>query len=127
MKSKYNLSKKEKQSLCAKRRNQLIKNATKSELLFKDILDNLNIRYLFQKGFTAGKGFYIVDFYLPSPYKICIEIDGGYHNTPIQIFKDKNRTKYLEESRGFKVIRFTNDEVTKLTLEQIKERISLLA
>ena len=61
---------------------------TPSERLFEQILKKNNIRYMKQKGFIA-KGFScIVDFYLPK-WKCCIEIDGGYHNTPEQKQKDK--------------------------------------
>jgi len=126
MKEKYNLTVKEKQSLCHKRQNKLKKNATGAELIFKDKLDLMNIKYLFQKGFIKGKNFCIVDFYLPKPYKICIEVDGGYHNDPIQIARDLNRTNYLENQRGLKVIRFTNEEAEEFTLDQIKERLQLI-
>ena len=122
-KEKYNVSMKEKQSLCSKRQNKLKKYATTAELIFKDKLDQLEIRYLFQKGFIKGKNFCIVDFYLPKPYKICIEVDGGYHNEPEQIIRDNNRTFYLEKQRGMKVIRFTNEEAETFSLEQIKERL----
>lgn len=119
----YDKSMKEKQSLCSKRQNRLKKYATNAELVFKDKLDQLELKYQFQKGFIKGKNFCIVDFYLPRPHKICIEIDGGYHNDPEQIKRDINRTFYLEKQRGYKVIRFTNEEAEAFSLEQIKERL----
>ena len=39
-----------------------------------------------------------------------IEVDGGYHNNAEQKQEDKIRTNFLNE-RGFKVIRFTNEQV----------------
>ena len=52
---------------------------------------------------------YILDFYCHSK-KIVIEIDGKNHNEKIQKHKDKYRDDYLN-SKGIKVMRFTNDEV----------------
>jgi saccharopine dehydrogenase (NAD+, L-lysine-forming) len=113
-----------KQSLCSKRRLLLIKKATHAELILKAYLDFLNINYMFQKGFIAGNGFYIVDFYIPKPFKICIEVDGTYHNFEAQKEQDEIRTKYLIK-RGFKVVRFTNKEIYKNSINQIKDKIFL--
>jgi leucyl-tRNA synthetase/very-short-patch-repair endonuclease len=52
---------------------------------------------------------YIVDFVAFSS-KLVLEIDGEYHNSPEQQEYDEKRTKVLNEL-GFKVIRFTNDQV----------------
>ena len=57
--------------------------------------------------------------------KLIIELDGGYHQLPEQQTSDKERTEWLE-SKGFKVLRFTNEEVTYNTqrvLESIKTYI----
>lgn len=113
---------KEKQNLCAIRRTILKDKATPSELDFKNKLEAAGINYIFQKGFIQGNNFCIVDFYLPKPYKICIEIDGEYHNTPEQVHKDKYRTQYLQE-RGFKILRFTNKEVNSLDSKAIINKI----
>jgi len=54
--------------------------------------------------------------------KLVVEVDGGYHNDPEVIEYDKLRTQLFEEY-GFKVIRFTNEEVLgdiKNTLDKIK-------
>jgi very-short-patch-repair endonuclease len=79
---------------------------------------------MFQKGFFVGNNFCIVDFYLPKPYRICIEIDGGYHSTKKQAERDKNRTYYLEQQRGFKVVRINNDDVLSLTKESLIEKLN---
>lgn len=83
---------------------QLIKRATKEELIFKQYLDDNNIRYMFQKGFL--KPFHrIVDFYLPQ-YRLIIEIDGGYHNDT----KDKDNIKDRIWKR-FRTLRILNSDV----------------
>lgn len=52
---------------------------------------------------------YIVDFLCPDS-KLIIEVDGAYHSEPNQQMNDEIRTRQLEEM-GYKVIRFTNEEV----------------
>lgn len=52
---------------------------------------------------------FIVDFYCAQA-KILIEIDGESHLELDQQEYDKLRTEYLEEL-GYRVIRFTNDDV----------------
>ncbi len=54
-------------------------------------------------------GNYIVDF-LCKVKKIIVEIDGGQHNENKNISYDNERTKYFE-SKGYKVIRFWNNEI----------------
>ncbi|WP_325310596.1 endonuclease domain-containing protein [Longimicrobium sp.] len=50
---------------------------------------------------------FIVDFCCTSK-KLCIEVDGPIHDE--QQERDSARTEYLE-ALGFRVLRFTNDEV----------------
>ena len=52
---------------------------------------------------------YITDFVCLKK-KLVIEVDGGYHNIAEQKAYDEARTKYLE-SEGYKVMRFTNEQV----------------
>lgn len=54
-------------------------------------------------------GDYIVDF-LCRDNGLIIEVNGGYHSEPRQAEDDEQRTEWLE-SRGYHVLRFTNDEV----------------
>ena len=42
--------------------------------------------------------------------KVIVEIDGGYHFTEKQQTDDAVRTDWLEQ-HGYKVIRFTNEQV----------------
>jgi len=61
----------------------------------------------FRKQHIIGE--FIADF-ICLPAKLVIEIDGSYHQLPQQQVSDEARTQWLE-SHGFKVIRFTNEEV----------------
>ena len=54
-------------------------------------------------------GDFIVDFLLPE-CKLIIEVDGAYHAERQQIEDDKLREEALNRM-GYKVIRFTNEEV----------------
>ena|SRR4249919_1601201 len=105
----------EKQKTFFHRRDKLRCNATPSELIFKQRLEDAGIRFFFQKGFLAGDFYCIVDFYLPKPHKLAIEIDGPYHDQPDQQKKDWARTKYLNK-RKVKVIRIKNEDVMSFDL-----------
>lgn len=110
---------KDKQKTLFARKKDLIRKATPSEKLFMLMLDTSGIQYIFQKGFINGGGYYIVDFYIPKPYKLCIEIDGGYHQTSKQILYDKRKDRYLKEERGFKVLRINNEDVGVFNMHSI--------
>jgi very-short-patch-repair endonuclease len=65
---------------------------------------------------------FIADFYCHQR-KLIIELDGGIHDTPEQMEYEEGRTAELEE-KGFKILRFKNDEVLndiKSVLEKISE------
>ena len=67
----------------------------------------------------------IVDFVSLSKM-LVVEVDGGYHNKPEVQQADKIRTEYLE-SLGYKVIRFTNEEVlgnTEKVLSKIQDALN---
>lgn len=69
-------------------------------------------------------GIYIADF-VCLKYRLVIEVDGGYHSQSDQQASDALRTKALNDA-GFKVIRFTNEEVEanpKAIAEQIYDEI----
>ena len=55
-------------------------------------------------------GCYIADFVCLRK-RLIIEIDGGYHSQENQKIKDYYRTEQLEQM-GFKVLRFTNEEIS---------------
>lgn len=89
---------------------QLRKNSTKQERVIWKLLRNSNIKhYKFKRQQPIGN--YIVDF-MCKEKMLIIEIDGGQHNENDSLLYDKERTNYLE-SRGFKVIRFWNNDIDK--------------
>lgn len=67
---------------------------------------------------------YIADFYVPS-LRLCIEVDGGYHDANIDQKRDGILSKH-----GITTLRFTNNEVlnkTDLVISNITKAISLAA
>ena len=86
--------------------------------------------WMYLKGNAQGHKFlrqhiigdYIVDF-LCRDKMLVIEVDGGYHSERTQKEDDAVRQQWLEEM-GYKVIRFTNEDVllnlesTILTIKQ---------
>jgi very-short-patch-repair endonuclease len=62
-------------------------------------------RVNFRRQHAIGR--YVVDFCAPRR-KLVVELDGSHHLS--QAGYDEERTKYLE-ARGFKVLRFWNDQV----------------
>lgn len=103
---------KDKQKLVHKRLKHLRDNATKAELRAVEILKKRNIKHIFQKCFIKGEAFCIVDIYIPKR-KICIEIDGEYHENTKGY--DNWKDNYLE-SRGFTVKRIKNEDVEDICL-----------
>ena len=72
-------------------------------------------------------GDYIVDF-LFRRSKVVVEIDGGYHFTAEQQQDDAQRSEWLER-KGYKVIRFTNEQVlfeTDKVIEELKKSLDPL-
>ncbi len=98
---------------------KLKQNATPAERCFLSKIKKTGVRFKFQRGFIKGKGYAIVDFYIPSK-KFCIEIDGGYHTTPEQQKKDEWRDNWLRTERKVSVIRITNEQAMDITVDDIK-------
>ena len=93
---------------------------TPQELKFWNIVRNNKFQNLkFKRQYPIGK--YIVDFVVIEKM-LVIELDGGGHNTNKQQNYDEERTQYLT-SRGFKILRFWNDEIDK-NIEGVFEKIS---
>ncbi len=86
-------------------RKDLIKNPTCAEYILWDYLRNRKTSYKIRRQHIIDK--YVVDFVCLSK-KLVIEIDGGIHLQ--QKEKDELRTTDLNHL-GYKVIRFSNDEV----------------
>ena len=69
-------------------------------------------------------GDFIVDFLAPNE-RLIVEVDGAYHSEPRQKADDELRKGILER-KGYKVIRFSNEEVlydTDMTIKKIKEAL----
>lgn len=86
-------------------RSNLINNCTRAEKAMRALLEEEKIAYEFQ----SRIGPYFPDFTLVRE-KLIIEVDGGYHNNPIQKHDDKLRTQHLERMK-YKVVRYTNKAV----------------
>ena len=65
-------------------------------------------------------GMYIADF-VSLKNHLIIEVDGEYHSTPEQLLLDAERTKYLQ-GKGFRVIRFNNQEI-QTDIESVMSKI----
>ena len=69
-------------------------------------------------------GDYIADFVSPE-HHLIIEVDGAYHAERQQLEKDDDRTGKLNKM-GFRVVRFTNEEILndiETTIKTIKAYI----
>lgn len=109
------------------RARELRKNATKEENhLWYDFLKDHPLQFRRQKVF----GRYVVDFFCAKA-GLVIELDGGQHYGETGLIqRDQERTDYLENMRGFSVLRFTNLEVTKNfegVCSAIQQRLAELA
>ena len=86
----------------------LRKNQTKEErLLWNAFLRKYPLQ--FRRQYTIGN--YIVDFYCHAA-KLVVELDGSQHYEPMELEKDRIRTRYLE-AQGIQVLRFSNTDVLK--------------
>lgn len=98
----------------------LRKNQTDVEqILWKHLRNRHLFNYKFRRQFPIEP--YIADFACLE-LKLIIELDGGQHAD--QLFYDNQRSLFLEK-RGFKVIRFWNNEVIE-NIEGIFEAIHLV-
>jgi len=105
------------------RKAQLRLKTTKHEWIVRELLDSMGCKYIFQKGFLDAGKIMIVDFYLPKPRKIVIEIDGSSHIGKEDMVKDAVRDAYFQE-RGFRVVRMTNQEAEELTIDELASLLS---
>jgi 5-methyltetrahydrofolate--homocysteine methyltransferase len=99
---------------------------TEAEKMLWNVLSNKGIEnYKFRRQHIVGE--YIVDF-ICLEKRLIIEVDGAIHNDLAQIEHDKHRTEWLE-SKGFKVIRFTNNQVLSdffNTIEKIRKGLNTI-
>lgn len=80
---------------------------TEAESVLWEFIRANQLWFKFNRQYIIGD--YIVDFVCLEK-ALVLEVDGAYHSEYEQIEKDKNRTDHLQ-NLGFKVLRFTNDEV----------------
>ena len=103
----YNNSMKHK-STTLNQAKMLRKNMTEQEKVLWNLLRNNQFYGLkFRRQVPIGN--YVADF-VCEMHNVIIELDGGQHNEPENIEKDKQRTDFLE-SKGYKIIRFWNNEI----------------
>ena len=98
------------------------KDETPAETVLWRFLRNDQLGVHFRRQHIIGE--YIADFAC-LPKRLIIEVDGGYHQLPTQQISDSKRTAWLEK-KGFKVVRFTNEEIlfnTDNTIKKIREYI----
>lgn len=71
-------------------------------------------KYQFQKSYYDYKGnLFIVDFYFPTT-KTSLEIDGGYHDTRKQKWRDYYKEKFIKGKRNGRMLRLTNEQALNM-------------
>lgn len=98
-------------------------NPTEAEFVLWQILKGNGLGVRFKRQCVVLD--FIADFLAPE-INLIIEVDGGYHSVDEQITLDEARTTRLE-NKGYKVVRFTNEEVLSDTLNvitKIKQHIN---
>jgi len=103
----FKAARKSEYELLKKNAKELRKFSTETESVLWEILRGEKLGDKFRRQHIIND--IIVDFACLSK-QLVIEVDGGYHNKPEIQELDKFRTEILE-SLGYKVIRFTNEEV----------------
>jgi very-short-patch-repair endonuclease/tRNA A37 threonylcarbamoyladenosine biosynthesis protein TsaE len=96
-------------------------NQTDAEEVLWECLRDSKLGYKFRRQHVVGN--FIADF-ICLPQKLVIEIDGGIHNRLRE--RDAERTQIFY-ALGFKVVRFTNEEVKKnvgLVVERILRELA---
>ena len=95
---------------------------TEAEALLWEYLSANGLGVRFKRQHIIGD--YIADFVCLS-HKLIVELDGGYHQLAPQLTSDAQRTQWLE-TMGYRVIRFTNQELfnnINKVLETIEENL----
>ena len=101
-------------------RKYLRSNANGAEKILWKFLKGNRLEYKFRRQFSIGK--FVADFCCV-PLKLAIEIDGWTHDSEKIKVKDEMKTQIFEKN-GYKVIRFTNEQIygdIELILNEIKK------
>lgn len=93
-------------------------NPTLAEEAMWEVLRDEQLEYKFRRQHIIGA--YIVDFVCLEK-QLIVEIDGEYHREGRQPIDDEIRTLYLEH-KGYRILRFTNDEVLG-NIESVKSKL----
>jgi very-short-patch-repair endonuclease len=78
--------------------------------------------FKFRRQVPAGT--YVLDFYCPEA-RLAVELDGGGHNEPFEVAKDRRRTVDLSRM-GIRVVRYWNNEVLDRPDEVLQDVIRAL-
>jgi len=98
----------------AKRKKKLLEYNNPSLIKFEELLIDRGLYYTREKCFFTEMGdLFYADFYIPS-LQLCIEIDGGYHETQKRQYLDKIKQTIILE-KGKATLRFTNEQVLGMT------------
>jgi ATP-dependent DNA helicase RecG len=119
---KYQTARPSVYTLLKELKNENKKKSTQAENILWECLRDKNLNFKFRRQHIID--IFIVDF-ICLEKNLIIEVDGGYHNTTEQREADELRTTILNEI-GFKVIRFTNEEVIHNTETVLKKITSIL-
>jgi very-short-patch-repair endonuclease len=99
------------------RARELRKEATPAEQRLWSHLRNNQLENLsFRRQHPMGK--YILDFYCAS-LKLAIELDGGQHNEPAQVARDKVRDDWFA-AKGIETLRIWNCDVLENTSSAVE-------
>ena len=116
----YETARKSSYHLINELKKERIKNPTEAEKVLWESLKTKQLDgYKFRREHIIDE--YIVDFVCLAK-NLVIEVDGGYHNHPEIQEADTFRTENLE-NLGFRVIRFTNEEVMG-NIDSVLEKIA---
>ena len=107
-------------SLITRARSLRKKSTDAERLLWYHLRNRRMAGYKFKRQFIIGR--YIVDFVCIDA-KLVLELDGGQHGGQEQY--DSKRTEFLE-SKGYRVIRFWNNDVLLRTGNVLEEVLSHL-
>lgn len=92
----------------------LLNKPTKQEMIVMEMLNSMGVKFIFQHRIDCVEKTFFVDFYIPKPYRVIIEVDGYRHFTKHGKKKDKARSKLIARDRpGVEIMRFSNGFVDK--------------
>jgi len=96
---------------------------TPAELVLEDAVAELGVPYRTQfPGYLYGFRFF-PDFVLPT-LGVVIEVDDASHTRAAKRIADLERSEYLEDEKGWKVVRCTNEEALERPREIVREMLA---